>query len=169
MSQKYGIGAKWVRGNWTGFCDGMEYKDTDCQSGDERYVWNYYSVGPPYMMHIEDWKLVSPKWIEYSPNALEWDPPPSILAEMYSFVLACAIYNLKHEYLLSMVSHPDSNKYMENTFDIEVEEISMAQFKLISYFALLPWVLVGRQSQCGHNSQWRVELSQRTRARGLFV
>merc|ERR1712173_411434 len=75
-------------------------------------------------MHIDDWKAVSPKWIEYSPKALEWDPPPSILAGMYSFVLACAIFDLRHEYLLSMVSHPDSNKFMENTFDINVNDIT---------------------------------------------
>ena len=72
-------------------------------------------------MHINDWKRVSPKWIEFSPNALKWDPPPSILAEMYSFVIASALYNLRHEYLLSMVSHPDSNEFMENTFDIDLD------------------------------------------------
>ena len=64
---------------------------------------------------------VSPKWIEFSPAALEWDPPPSILAEMYSFVIASALYNIRHEYLLSMLSHPDSNEFMQNTFDIDLE------------------------------------------------
>eukprot|EP01083_Nonionella_stella_P081390 224163_1 len=134
VSQKYGIGAKWVRGNWTGFCDDTErYGDTDCQSKDERYVWEYYSIGPPYMMHIDDWKLISPKWIEFSPNALKWDPPPSILAEMYSFVIACAMYNLKHEYLLSMVSHPDSNEYMENTYDIDIDNMNEFKFHVLHY------------------------------------
>ena len=85
------------------------------------------------MMHIDDWKIVSPKWIEYSPKALEWDPPPSILAEMYSFVIACAIFNLRHEYLLSMVSHPDSNKFMENTFDIEVDNLNQYKFHILHY------------------------------------
>ena len=42
VSQKYGIGAKWGWGNWTGFCDEDKYNGTDCRSTDERFIWEYY-------------------------------------------------------------------------------------------------------------------------------
>ena len=155
VSQKYGIGAKWVRGNWTGFCDGINYNNTDCQSKNERYIWEYYSVGPPYMMHIDDWKLISDKWVKFSPLALKWDPPPSILAEMYSYVIACAIYNLKHEYLLSMVSSPDSNKYMENTFDIDLYKTDHGQFKFhILHYCHGYWLGEKRNTGTIRNGGW---------------
>jgi len=155
VSQKYGIGAKWVRGNWSGFCDEAEYKDSDCRSKNERFVWDKYSVGPPYMMHTEDWKLVAPKWIEFSPLALKFDPPPSILAEMYSYVLACALYNLRHEYLMSMVSSPESSKYMENTHDIDLAQLEGRDFKFhILHFCHGYWLGQTRNTGTIRNGGW---------------
>ena len=107
VSQKYGIGAKWIR--WKGFCD-----DKKSCHPDDRYAWKYYSVGPPYIMHKNDWLKITPKWVDYSPLALEYEPQPSILAEMYSYVLACAYFDLPHQYLFSMFSDPTSNGGMEN-------------------------------------------------------
>ena len=51
VSQKYGIGAKWMK--WNGFCDEKE----SCHPTD-RDAWNYFSVGPPYIMHKNDWLKV---------------------------------------------------------------------------------------------------------------
>eukprot|EP00485_Elphidium_margaritaceum_P005219 CAMPEP_0202699934 /NCGR_PEP_ID=MMETSP1385-20130828/13147_1 /ASSEMBLY_ACC=CAM_ASM_000861 /TAXON_ID=933848 /ORGANISM="Elphidium margaritaceum" /LENGTH=522 /DNA_ID=CAMNT_0049357013 /DNA_START=54 /DNA_END=1622 /DNA_ORIENTATION=- len=107
VAQKYGIGAKWVK--WSGFCD----ERASCRPSD-RDAWKYYSVGPPYILHKNDWARVAPKWVEYSPLALEYEPQPSILAEMYSYVIACAYFDLKHEYLFSMLSDPGSSGHMEN-------------------------------------------------------
>ena len=116
VSQKYGIGPKWTK--WRGFCD----DNINCNVT-ERDAWNYYSVGPPYMMHKNDWKKVLPKWIEFSPLALKFCPQPDILAEMYSFSIACAYWNLPHEYLLSMISGTDSSTWMENWHEINWDGI----------------------------------------------
>merc|ERR1712228_688331 len=105
LSQKYGIGAKWMR--WNGFCDDR----ASCHPSDGD-AWKYYSVGPPYIMHKNDWRKICPKWVEYSPLALTLEP--SILAEMYSYVIACAYFDLKHQYLFSMVSDPEASPNMEN-------------------------------------------------------
>ena len=51
VSQKYGIGAKWMK--WKGFCDEKE----SCHPTD-RDAWKYFSVGPPYIMHKNDWLKV---------------------------------------------------------------------------------------------------------------
>ena len=51
-------------------------------------------------MHKDDWLLTIDKWVEFSPGALEWEPQPSILAEMYSYSMASAYYDLKHQELL---------------------------------------------------------------------
>ncbi|ETO33130.1 hypothetical protein RFI_03976 [Reticulomyxa filosa] len=105
ISQLYGIGDKWI--TW-GLCT-----TESCKKVDEGTAWKHYSVGPPYMMHTDDWKLIVPKWVEYSPPSLEKDPPPSILAEMYSYALACAHYDLKHQMLFSMVSDPETSSSLE--------------------------------------------------------
>eukprot|EP01084_Bolivina_argentea_P159981 278632_1 len=107
VSQKYGIGAKWAP--WKGFCDDRE----SCHPS-SRDAWKYYSIGPPYIMHKNDWAKITPLWVQYSPLALEYEPQPSILAEMYSYVIACAYYGLQHQYLFSMVSDPGSSPSMEN-------------------------------------------------------
>lgn len=74
----------------------------------DRIAWDHYSVGPPYMMHLDDWRLIVNEWVSYSPAALEKDPPPSILAEMYSYAIACAHHDLPHQLVNAMLSDPDS-------------------------------------------------------------
>ncbi len=84
VSQRYGIGNKWVM--WK-VCP-EERKG--CKEATAKVANDHYSIGPPYIMHIEDWKVHVGKWVEYSPISLEKDPPPSMLAEMYSFAIASA-------------------------------------------------------------------------------
>lgn len=110
VSQKYGIGAKWVP--WK-LC-----KTASCLKIDDQIAWDHYSVGPPYMMHLDDWRLIVNEWVEYSPSALEQDPPPSILAEMYSYSIACAHYGLQHELVNTMLSDPDAHSSEPNWKDI---------------------------------------------------
>eukprot|EP00494_Astrolonche_serrata_P021665 UN21912 len=71
----YGIGPKWT--GWH-LCD-----ENDCNATDN-IAWKHYSVGPPYIMHKTDWYKLIDRWAYYSPDALKNDPPPSVLAEMYS-------------------------------------------------------------------------------------
>jgi len=96
VAQLYGIGPKWV--DWKLCTTG------DCEISHDR-AWKHYSVGPPYIMHRNDWKKLVPRWAHYSPGALEKDPWPSILAEMYSFAIAAAELNLPFlvhkDYMLS--------------------------------------------------------------------
>ena len=66
------------------------------------------------MLHINDWKKMIDGWVNWSPKALEKDPPPSILAEMYSFSIASCEANLPHTYLHSMVSSIDSSEFWEH-------------------------------------------------------
>ena len=65
--------------------------------------------------------------MEYSPLALEFEPQPSILAEMYSYVIACAYYDLKHQYLFSMLSDPGSSGSMENVDNLNFGFVENAQ------------------------------------------
>mmetsp|Transcript_5223 Transcript_5223/g.8630 ORF Transcript_5223/g.8630 Transcript_5223/m.8630 type:complete len:511 (+) Transcript_5223:25-1557(+) len=111
VSQRYGIGAKWVP--WK-LCT-----TPSCLKVDDSVAWKHYSVGPPYMMHIEDWRLMVNEWVQYSPAALEHDPPPSILAEMYSFSIACAHHDLPHEIVDTMLSDPDAGGSEPQWKDIE--------------------------------------------------
>jgi len=114
VSQKYGIGPKWTK--WRGFCDDNIYCNVT-----ERDAWNYYSVGPPYMMHKNDWIKMVNMWVNYSPDALIKDPPPDILAEMYSYSMASAHFGLKHKQFNSMVSNPDDNIEAWNLIDFTFE------------------------------------------------
>eukprot|EP01084_Bolivina_argentea_P320545 556195_1 len=119
VSQKYGIGAKWVP--WK-LC-----KTETCLKIDDRIAWEHYSVGPPYMMHIDDWRLIANEWVSYSAPALEKDPPPSILAEMYSYAIACAHHGLPHELINSMLSDPEAIESEPNWKQIEWD------FKQLNY------------------------------------
>ncbi|ETO32714.1 hypothetical protein RFI_04403 [Reticulomyxa filosa] len=83
VSQKYGIGPKWTL--W-GHCP---MDRPGCAKVDEKVAWNHYSVGPPYMMHTDDWLTITPQWVEFSPGALE-KTTTFHLAEMYSYSIACA-------------------------------------------------------------------------------
>merc|ERR1712224_759371 len=62
VAQFYGGGPRWVE--WK-LC-----KKKSCAISDAD-GWKYYSAGPPYMMHISDWRRFAPKWVHYSPGALE--------------------------------------------------------------------------------------------------
>ena len=70
---------------------------------------------------------MTPKWVEYSPLALQYEPQPSILAEMYSYVIACAFYDLKHQYLFSMLSDPGSPASMENVDNLNFGFLNNAE------------------------------------------
>ena len=47
-----------------------------------------YSVGPPYIAHIEDWREIADQWWEWMPRVHA--QYPHLLAEMYAFSMAAA-------------------------------------------------------------------------------
>merc|ERR1712173_435348 len=55
---------------------------------------------------------MAPLWVQHSPKALELEPFPSILAEMYSFAIACAQLSLRHQTIRkSFITTPDSGPW----------------------------------------------------------
>ena len=50
---------------------------------------------------------------------------PTRLAEMYSYVIACAYHDLKHQYLFSILSDPGSSTNMENVNNLNVKFIDL--------------------------------------------
>ncbi|ETO06017.1 hypothetical protein RFI_31377 [Reticulomyxa filosa] len=140
VSQRYGIGVKWV--HWdTNMCP-MNNRNTGCNYA-RRHGQNHYSVGPPYIMHVEDWLKLAPKWVEFSPESLRLEPPPSMLAEMYSFAIASAYYDLRHANLFTMLSNPEVNEELWShllNWDFLEKDISIYEEKyrvhILHYCAL---------------------------------
>ena len=61
-------------------------------------------VGPPYMMTVKDWRLVSQKWEELTPIIFKnHEPWPSILGEMYGYCVASMYYGLRHKIVTSLM------------------------------------------------------------------
>merc|ERR1719295_140625 len=85
VSQYYDIRTEWV--DWKGFCD-----DRPSCKVPEKVAAEHYRIGPPYMMHKNDWLKFTAKWVEFSPKAYEYNH--DILAEMYSCAIASAYFNL---------------------------------------------------------------------------
>lgn len=53
-----------------------------------------YSVGPPYIAHINDFKKIAASWTEFVPKVYE--EYPELLAEMYAYSIAAAHNKLPH-------------------------------------------------------------------------
>jgi len=92
IAQKYGIGPKWLR--WK-LCDSDMCKIND------RDGWKWYSVGPPIMMHINDWRKVADSWYKYSPEVYKHDS--TILSDMYSYAVGAADNNIRHLTVTNMM------------------------------------------------------------------
>merc|ERR1719499_1423155 len=74
------------------------------QEGEKRYT-----VGPPYVLHRNDWKKLLPEWVAFNKLALIHEPASkSNLAEMYGYSVASAYLNLTHarsgEHMISDVT-----------------------------------------------------------------
>mmetsp|Transcript_2707 Transcript_2707/g.5738 ORF Transcript_2707/g.5738 Transcript_2707/m.5738 type:complete len:229 (-) Transcript_2707:80-766(-) len=58
-------------------------------------VNNYYSAGPPYVIHIQDVIPLSKRWSELVPPT--YDEYPLLYAEMFAYSMAAADSSLKHQ------------------------------------------------------------------------
>jgi len=102
VHQRYGYSDNW---NHWGFC-----KEPGCKKG-KNYDRKHYVVGPPYMMHLKDWKRLTPLWVEYSHQTRKhlWEND-DLMFEMYSFSLASAHLamntTVSEDWMLSSVSSP---------------------------------------------------------------
>ncbi|KAJ1460977.1 hypothetical protein M885DRAFT_508486 [Pelagophyceae sp. CCMP2097] len=103
-AQEYGIGGPWAiagspnaRPSWrtfdrsqvcgTGPCTRTEMVDAD----------NHYSVGPPYVLHHTDARLIAEAWLRAMPGV--HSQYPHLLAEMYAYSMAAANLTLPHAQL----------------------------------------------------------------------
>jgi len=89
-AQFYGLGDKWITFKRDYICGA----DSPCLKATKSEAWKYYSVGPPYILHIADWKRLARSWVNFVPKVYE--EYPHLLAEMYAYCLAAAHEDLPH-------------------------------------------------------------------------
>lgn len=90
VGQFYGLGDKWIQFNRKYIC-GVGSPCIDITSKD---AWRYYTVGPPYILHVADWRKLAQAWVDFVPKVYE--EYPNLLAEMYAYCLAAAHHELPH-------------------------------------------------------------------------
>ena len=101
--QLYGLQTKWTTFRRAYICGA----GSPCATVSARDAAKYYPVGPPYILHRDDWLRLAPSWVEFVPKVYE--EYPSLLAEMYAYCLAAAHLGLPHVKLDSfMVSNVDA-------------------------------------------------------------
>ncbi|KAL3776411.1 hypothetical protein HJC23_006765 [Cyclotella cryptica] len=85
---KYGLG-------WSGIpCPFISVTNKD--------VNNFYSAGPPYVIHIEDVLKFSKRWSDLVPPT--FDEYPLLYAEMFAYSMAAADLGLKHKLVKNIFS-----------------------------------------------------------------
>jgi hypothetical protein len=103
VSQIYGLGGKMATFDLAAICG----KESDCDKVTDQLSMDFYQVGPPYIMHRDDFLKVIPKWWEFMPATFKQDPH-EISVDMYAYTMACAHYDLPHAVLRDyMVSDAD--------------------------------------------------------------
>ncbi|KAL7489499.1 hypothetical protein ACHAW6_016205 [Cyclotella cf. meneghiniana] len=95
---KYGLGGQFLEFNLTRICDRAPLAvGVPCpfMSVTNKDVNNFYSAGPPYIIHIEDVVKFSKRWSELVPPT--FDEYPLLYAEMFAYSMAAADFGLKHK------------------------------------------------------------------------
>jgi hypothetical protein len=114
VGQQYGIGPKWV--HWMqdipDFITKVDLTNSPAKDVSLDEANQYYSVGPPYILHKEDARKLVDSWVGYMIKIRENFPKlveEDVLAEMYAYCLAAGHHELKHTQLANyMVSAVDS-------------------------------------------------------------
>ena len=88
--QQYGLGAHWLTFDREKICGA----GSPCVETSHSDAVKYYPVGPPYMLHVEDWRALAPVWRDFAPRVYE--QYPDLLAEMYAYCMAAAHLRLRH-------------------------------------------------------------------------
>jgi len=89
-AQFYGLGDRWLRFNREYICGA----GSPCLEATSRDAWRSFTVGPPYILHVDDWKRLARSWVDFVPKVYE--EYPHLLAEMYAYSLAAAHEELPH-------------------------------------------------------------------------
>ena len=101
IGQTYLIGGQWIGWNTTMICGA----GSPCTRVNDSEAWDYYSLGPPWIIHINDLRKIVQFWAEITPRVRVVFP--DLLAEQYAYAIASAHYGLRHLRLDHyMISNP---------------------------------------------------------------
>ena len=99
VGQFYGLGDGWLKFDREKICG----PGSPCANVTAADAWRYYSVGPPYVAHVDDLRAIAAKWCDFVPRVFA--QYPELLAEMYAYSMAAAHLRLPHlrldHYMLS--------------------------------------------------------------------
>ena len=95
-AQQFGIGGAWAnamtpkaRPSWVHFSRAKVCGEgAPCTRTSPQLAETSYSVGPPYIAHIDDWREIADQWWDMMPRVHA--QYPHLLAEMYAFSMAAA-------------------------------------------------------------------------------
>jgi hypothetical protein len=90
----YGIGGE-VIWKFKDFLDDICGAGSPCATMTARDAENWQSVGPPYILVVEDFRKIVPLWWEYMPKVYP-HVKGDILADMYAYQMAAANANVLH-------------------------------------------------------------------------
>jgi len=123
IGQHYGIGAQWIQTfNLEDICgEGTPAKKVTQAEGHQ-----YYTVGPPLMMHRNDLAKLAPLWAKYMLKVVDKNKY-DILADMYAYSIAAAHLELPHlvldNYMYSNGKYPDGEGWdLEKTWDMSFRD-----------------------------------------------
>eukprot|EP00935_MAST-01C_sp_MAST-1C-sp1_P002169 g2169.t1 len=124
VTQVYGIGGSWInRFDRNSICGAKSY----CATMDYNAARNYYSAGPPYLIHEADFRKMMPTWWDFMAPVYKRDKH-DIQADMYAYTMAAAHQDIKHVSLTNyMVSSPGDGgerawKYVDDAKSISCHD-----------------------------------------------
>ncbi|KAJ1444924.1 hypothetical protein M885DRAFT_551527 [Pelagophyceae sp. CCMP2097] len=91
VAQQYGLGTYWLGFDRSKICT---EPGSPCLSTTRADAAKYFPVGPPYILHFNDWRKLASVWREFAPRV--YAQYPDLLAEMYAYCCAAAHLGLKH-------------------------------------------------------------------------
>jgi len=107
IGQHFGIGGRWA--DWhLKECVCKTCTKTDWCNITKAKADKWFSVGPPLIMHKDDWKNVAPRWVDYMHIINDNGITEGLLLDMYAYALTAAENNLPHNTFDDfMISEPE--------------------------------------------------------------
>lgn len=103
VAHAYGLGYGWLKFNRTAICGA----GSPCLDVNEAEAERSYNVGPPYVLHRDDWPRFLDTWVAFIPQLYDEYPtvdgpnkdPTRHYCEMYAWAMAAAHLALPHKLL----------------------------------------------------------------------
>ena len=81
----YGLGAPWTNDNHKHFKRGAICGEgSPCLLPTPRFGERHYAVGPPYILHVDDWKRLADSWTAFVPR----------FTPLYVYMYVCMYCNM---------------------------------------------------------------------------